>query len=107
VDRPDVGQFRRQPVGDLARTVLTAVVHDDNLEVVGDLADRRQRRAGRPLDIGLLVVARKEDRQTDRLARTFHERPLANCPDNGPDGPLLSAERGPCNMERLDEHMWL
>ena len=64
VDRPDHARMLgSEPVGDLAGPVPRPVVDGDDLELVGERRERRQRLLHEALEVRLLVVGREEVRQ--------------------------------------------
>ena len=64
VDGPDDPRMcGHQPLGDLRRPIRRAVVHDHDLEPIGERRQRHQRLLDQRLEVRLLVVRRKEVRQ--------------------------------------------
>ena len=62
-DAEDVRMLGRQLVGDGRRPVARAVVHGDDLELLGQRRQRRQRLVDQGLEVGLFVVGREEEGQ--------------------------------------------
>jgi len=58
--RPDA-EFPHQPLRDLGCAILAAIVDDDDFKLVGRTFVPPSTDTRRTLDVGLLVVARKED----------------------------------------------
>ena len=65
----------RMVVGDLARAIATAVIHDDDLVAFGDLGQFCQKARHDALDVAFLVVRRQKDRKSGKPLKGRHSEP--------------------------------